>query len=207
MNKPVLLYNFLIIFSINLALCQSFGLNTGFGLGLNPTGSSMLLNLEGNAGHAFGNQQYLYGGIKGLFYPFRSVTSTASLETTAVIAPSILTGYRYLLPSYVRKDNGHTRGFYVDGRLYFSPYLPRHIIYENDQSVDVSVKGDYKVQFAYGLSLGWYFTSPDGDSYSAIQLEYNTLDPFEVLRTLDFPNRGTLPGDSMILLSLYLFKW
>ena len=189
MRKKSILFILALLLISKPLKSQSFNVDSGVGLGVKPTGERLGLHLSPGIGYSFNDQDYLYGGIQLDFYRLRDSETTDPLafETESIISSAILGGYRYLFPIGVLHEATSREkrfGLFPEVRLYLNPYLPRRIEFLNDQGETVILKGDHKIQVAYGVALGIYFEPHDSASYFAIKVELNNLDMFEVLRTL-----------------------
>lgn len=206
----------LIFITVRCVNSQSFNVDSGGGTGIAPIGGSLLWPcLSAGIGHSFNDMDFLYGGFKSEFYKINWNPSEYSHETEFIMSSAIFTGYRYLFPIGVL-HKGSTKGrkkekkvgIFPEGRFYFSPLLPKRMaFYDSYQDETIVIKGDYKMQAGYGLALGVFFEPYEAYSYYAIKIEYNNLDMFEVLRTMEFPDVDNLPGKGQIIVSLSIFSW
>lgn len=198
------------------AVCQSVNLDGSVSAGINPAGQQLMIHLTPGLGYAFKEHDYLYGGVDLGMYRFDDNPSgDASNSTYGFISAALYTGFRYTWTLGMAKKGTSKEkevGFFVDPRIYFTPYLPRVVRFEDyledkDQYISVKRKGDWRCQLAYGVGMGLYFKPRDKEGYWAIRAEYSTIDPFVTLRELDFPYASGLPGSSRIILGISIFHW
>lgn len=87
-------------------------------------------------------------------------------------------------------------------------YVPRIIKYIDNNEVEIKRKGKYSTQLVYGIGYGIYFERKDFGKYLAISFEYNSIDAFKELRTLEYPNKHfDFPTQRQFSIGFSLFIW
>jgi hypothetical protein len=181
----------MIIFMLNL-LCshknwgQSF-IYMDFGIGNHGKENITFADFDLGAGYTIINKFNCFGGLRLDKY-FLDVDVSENNEED--ITESFLTLNLYLgATNYFKliefKENKvfDYCGFFPELRFMFNPYLPRKITYEHDGTV-FNKNGDFKMQASYGYGGGIFFKTKTG--LIALKIEFNSTDPFEVLRNLEY---------------------
>ncbi len=146
-----------------------------FELGTGTQGKEWLRYEAGGAlGYSFlNNALCVFGGLKVQKFPvipphkIRGREDDYIGQTTDLWNFPVFTGLRYSLNIFeTEKGSGRYIGFFPECRLYFSPLLPRKIIYvennfpEPDQTV--TLKGEKMLQWACGLAGGFFLATLTG---------------------------------------------
>ena len=203
----------LVLFSIN-AQAQMVGfLNVGTGL----QGDEWLSYETGGAlGYNFFNNALCgFGGIKVQKFPLVSSVDLRGNEdnytgqTTNLWNYPLYGGLRYSLNILeIKKGSEKYIGFFPECRLYFSPLLPRKIIYVENNYPEpdevMTLKSKNMSQWAYAVGGGIYFGNRN-NSYIAIKFETSTIDLFESIRSLSYKNDIFDSRERQYIISLSLY--
>ena len=190
---------------------QLSSLDVGFSLGNQQSGEVPMVHLTPSVGEVVKDLVYVHGGFDVGFYRFTDV-ETDSPAKSAVIPFALMGGARYNLQLWKHKKGTPKEkkvGVFFDPRIYFSPLLPRTVTYEDYDHATATyhyptVKGDFKSQLSYGLGFGLYFMDRILYRYWALKIENTAYDPFQELRSLDFPDAIHLPSRKRTVISLSL---
>ncbi len=187
-----------------------------FELGTGLQGNEWLRYEAGGAlGYNFFNDALCgFGGIKVQKFPIvppadlRGSEDNYIGQTTDLWNFPIFIGLRYSL-NILETKKGSERyiGFFPECRLYFSPLIPRKIVYvENNfpaPDKEITLKGENMAQWAYGIGGGIYFRNRNR-AYIALKFETSTIDIFESIRSLDYKNDVFSPQRRQYIISLSL---
>ena len=173
---------------------------------------SPVISFSGDIGYTFFKELYTFGGVK---FDKNFVINPSEVRgqkeyydniTTSIWNFNLYTGIRYAVTV---KDYGKTAaieriGFFPEFRGYFTPHVPNRYYYYNNNEEVVKLTGTSTTQFSYGIGCGFFFGTIE-EVYFSIKYEFNTIDPFSVVRTLE-PNKLTFSeGDSQHLITLSLY--
>ncbi|MGL1887323.1 MAG: hypothetical protein OCD76_12490 [Reichenbachiella sp.] len=191
---------------------QSFGFDISTSLALNLMDNILPVHLNASVGHGVSDQDIFFGGVQLSMYGLS--TDEEEVEDESIFSIELFGGYHHLFALSSTKDEWgeviSEWGICTEVRLYFNPLVPRKYEYENDAGEMINVKGDYDVQLGYGIRIGWYKESWEkSDRYWSLWMEFNTNDPYKILRTLEIPevDEGLFPSRSRIAFGLSLFIW
>ena len=140
----------------------------------------------------------VFGGLKVQKLPvippsqLRGSEDAYTGQTTDLWNFPAFAGLRYSLNIFeVKNGSGRYFGFFPECRLYFTPVLPRKIIYvENnfpEPDKTITLKGERMSQWAVGIGGGIYWGNYN-KTYIALKFETSTIDMFESIRSLDYKN-------------------
>lgn len=146
----------------------------------------------------FKNKAYSFIGIKAQKFPLipryklRGSEDIYLGQTTDLWNFSIYYGLQYSINLFkIKKESSNYFGVLPEVRLYFSPLLPRRIVYSEDNYPKpnnfITLKGENVSQWAYGCGWGIYYGNPK-EVYLSLKYEMSTIDIFESIRTLDYKN-------------------
>jgi len=183
--KIIILLFFFIICSLN-SKGQSF-VYLDIGIGNYGKDNITFADFDLGAGYPIISNFNCFGGLKLDKY-FLDVEVSENNEED--ITESFLTFNLYLgTTNYFKiiefKENQvfDYFGFFPEFRFFYNPYLPKKITYEHDGTI-FNKNGDFKMQASYGYAGGIFFKTKTG--LIALKVEFNSNDPFEVLRNLDY---------------------
>lgn len=155
-----------------------------------------------------------YGGVKAQKFPIVGPADLRGSEinyigqTTDLWNFPIFVGFRYSVNIFeTKKDSERYIGIFPDCRLYFSPLIPRKIVYVEDNypnpNKEVTLKGEKMSQWATGVGGGIFFGNRN-TSYIALKFEANTIDLFESIRALGYDNDVFSPQSRQYIISISL---
>jgi hypothetical protein len=176
--------------------------DVGFG---NQGGDNVaFVNFEVGGGYALFNNYNCFGGLKlDKYYLDIEVSEDNEFdETNSRFATNLFIGASnyFKIVAFDKDATFKNFGFFSEVRFFFNPLLPRKITFEDD-GILYKRTGGYKVQTSIGYGGGVYFKTSSG--LIALKVEWNSNDPFEVLRDLEY-GEADMPFSkgSQLLISL-----
>jgi len=169
-----------------------------------------------SAGQVFlKNKALVFGGFKLQKFPIvpshklRDNENKYTGQTTDLWNFSFHTGFRYSINLFQpNKKSNKQIGIFPECRLYFSPLMPKKVIYvqnnfpEPDETI--TLKGQSVSQLAYAFSGGIYYGNLKR-GYLALKFEVSTIDLFESLRPLNYKNDLFSAKGKQYIISLSLY--
>lgn len=161
------------------------------------------------------NKVYSFLGIKTQKFPIIPPYKSRGSEdhylgqTTDLWNFSIYYGLRYSINLFkIKKESDNYFGIFPEVRLYFSPLLPRKIVYSEDnyphQNDFTTLKGKCTSQWAYGYGGGIYYGNPKV-GYLSLKYETGTIDILESIRALDYINNKSYSKGHQHIISLSFY--
>lgn len=130
-------------------------------------------------------------------------------QTTHLLNFSMYGGLRYSINLFkIKKESNSSFGIFPEVKFYFSPLIPRKIVYCEEnypyQSHFITIKGKRIAQWAYGYGVGIYYGNLKA-AYLSLKYEMSTIDIFESIRALDYKNDTFDPKSNQYIISLSLY--